>query len=79
MSEGADLQPTWVVMADIQYKDFRVEHNFAMVNTAKHTLVLRNDFIKNVGFMVDQKESKVYQTKEQEVAWLATSKSQCFC
>lgn len=38
MGEGVEVQSTRVVLARVQYKDI-IEHNFAIVESAKHTSV----------------------------------------
>lgn len=75
MGKGAEVQLTWVVMAYIKCKYNKVEHNFAIVESAKHTF-LWEWFLQKSWIVVDHQGWRVYQHRELKAAGLATLKFQ---
>lgn len=60
MEEGAEVQPFNVVHAQIQYQEVILEHNFTVVESAKPTILLGNNFSQKAVFIVDQQMLRVY-------------------
>lgn len=46
------------------------EHDFTVVESAKHTVFLGNDFCHKAGFIIDQQGQTMYMKRELEAAGL---------
>lgn len=78
MGEGTEVQPTWVVWACTQYQNITEEHGIAIVENARHMVLLGNDFCYMIQFFVDQQGLCVSLNKELKGAGLASTMSPFF-
>lgn len=58
----------------MQNTDIVVKHDFTVMKSARHTVLLRNDFSQNAGFIVEQQWPEVYLKRRLKQVGLSTPK-----
>lgn len=72
MGEGAEVQGNSVVQAIVRYKLGKEVHQFVVVEMAKKTVILGNDFGCKAGFLIDQQSPRVFLKRQLGATGLAT-------